>query len=413
MRSRRGFTLIELLVVIAIIGLLIALLLPALTMVMEAARRMRCQSNLKQIGVALKSYHATHDTYPPGFIFRIVAAGEASLSNLDAGFMHNGFSSMLPYFEQQTLANLYNFDQLWWNQVETVATTRIEVFMCPSGDDANFTEPEAGRLGNPRLVTFAPISYAMNKGVNDAWCIPFLREVLPKIVTLSVANFGFQGKTLLVPPDEKGVFDINSNTRDRDILDGGSKTFLVGETGGGTRSPMCTDGPVKPPSAVGGGQTECGDPFAVPPRPGRAAIDPRTNQPFFVRMGWIVAGVLANSGENRVLLASNVATTIWPLNYSPVSSSFYDLSPSGVMGYFELVNCRSVYQANTGTGVGDHRRPIDQTRRQRVGGFHSLHPGGANFLLGDGSVSFINESIDIGIYRALSSIAGGEPVSFD
>lgn len=412
-RGRRGFTLIELLVVIAIIGLLIALLLPALTMVMEAARRMRCQANLKQFGVAFKAYHATHDTYPPGFIFRIAGSGEVSIQNINAGFLHNGFSSMLPYFEQQSLANLYNYDQLWWDQSETVATTRIEVFMCPSSDDANFTEPEAGKLGNPRLVTFAPISYAMNKGVNDAWCIPFLREVLPKVVGVSLATFGFQGKTQYVPGDEKGVFDINSNTRDRDIIDGSSKTFLVGEAAAGSKWPMCTDGPTKPAQAVGGGQTQCGNPFVQPAIPGKAAIDPRTGQPFFVRMGWIVAGVLDTRSEDDVLLASNVATTIWPLNYSPVSSSHYDLSPSGVMGYFELVNCRSVYQAGTGTGIGDHNRPLNASRKQRVGGFHSSHPGGGNFLMGDGSVSFITDSIDIGIYRALSSTSGGEAVTFE
>jgi prepilin-type N-terminal cleavage/methylation domain-containing protein/prepilin-type processing-associated H-X9-DG protein len=410
---RRGFTLIELLVVIAIIGLLIALLLPALTMVMEAARRMKCQANMKQIGIALKAYHSTHDTYPPGFIFRLTGGGEVSLTNFNTGFMHNGFSSMLPYFEQQSLANLYNFDQLWWYQSETVATTRIEVFICPSADDANFTEVEAGKLGNPNMVTFAPISYAMNKGVNDAWCIPFLREILPKVLTPSVAAFGFQGKTPLIPGDEKGVFDINSNVRDRDILDGGSKTILVGEAAAGPKWPMCTDGTVKPAQAVGGGQTLCGNPFANPQVPGRAAIDSRTGQPFFVRMGWIIAGVLGNSNENKVLLTSNVATTVWPLNYSPVSSSFFDLSPSGIMGYFELVNCRSVYQIGTGTGPGDHRRPLDAARKQRVGGFHSSHPGGGNFLMADGSVNFVNQSIDIGIYRAISSIAGSEPATVE
>ncbi len=159
---RRGFTLIELLVVIAIIGLLIALLLPALTMVMEAARRMRCQANLKQFGIALKGYHAQNDCFPPGLIIglpptnNIQVIQEINLAN--TGFRLNGISSLLPYFEQQNLADLYNYDLNWWDQAQTVASTRIEVFMCPSSDDANILEPKAASIRPAALWLTSPLA---------------------------------------------------------------------------------------------------------------------------------------------------------------------------------------------------------------------------------------------------------------
>lgn len=411
-QRKRGFTLIELLVVIAIIGLLIALLLPALGMVMEATRQSKCQAHLKQLGVAMKSYHSTNNTYPPGCIFAIPAWQNSAdiATGGDTGFRQSGISSLLTYLEAASLADLYNFDRDWWDQEETVAVTTIEVFLCPSSDSSTVVEPMALELGgNQRMAAFAPCHYVMNKGVSDAWCIPFFREVLMDLTSPAIFGIYAANKTPQVPPNERGPFDINSMTRDTDIADGPSTTILMGECASGRKWPLCTDGPSPPPSSLNGGRSTCGDPFAVPPVPGNPALDPRDGKPFYCRPGWIIAGVLPSRSEDDVLLVSNFASTVWPINYRPVSSSHFVLG-SSLPAYFELVNCRTVYDTTQDVALG-HSRMLNPNRQGRVSGFHSDHSGGANFLMADGSARYMSEAMDISVLRGLSSIAGGEVVN--
>ena len=106
-KPRRGFTLIELLVVIAIIAVLIALLLPAVQAAREAARRIQCVNNMKQLGLAIHNYHDVNDALPPGRIWsqRSGASRRSSPGQQNTTW----FCLMLPQFEQQTLANAFNF----------------------------------------------------------------------------------------------------------------------------------------------------------------------------------------------------------------------------------------------------------------------------------------------------------------
>lgn len=158
-RTRRGFTLVELLVVIAIIGILVALLLPAVQAAREAARRMSCSNNLKQLALALHNYHDTYKTFPPDAIWLGNPRGTQSAAGDQRNF--TWITLLLPFIEQGPLHDQIDFRIPGYNQqvpstggiTVPLQSITIESLQCPS--DTEWQDPPHG---------FAPTSYAGNAG---------------------------------------------------------------------------------------------------------------------------------------------------------------------------------------------------------------------------------------------------------
>lgn len=151
-RHRRGFTLIELLVVIAIIGILVALLLPAVQQAREAARRTQCKNNLRQIGLAMHNYIDAYSVTPPSVCMNLALAGTAN----NAGWSIHG--RILPYLEQANLYQSVN-TSIGWDLQMAIDGLKIPIYGCPSDPGADrIRDPGAGK---PKI---APTSYGFNFG---------------------------------------------------------------------------------------------------------------------------------------------------------------------------------------------------------------------------------------------------------
>jgi prepilin-type N-terminal cleavage/methylation domain-containing protein/prepilin-type processing-associated H-X9-DG protein len=223
-QSRAAFTLIELLVVIAIIAILIGLLLPAVQKVREAAARMQCTNNIKQISLAAMNYESSYGMLPPGIVY---TAGVSNQTSYVGTLVY-----LLPYIEQnnlytqidQTLFNLppSTVSGNWWGTAYGQSQNALKTYTCPS-------DP-LGATGQPSSGVFAYV-YTTAGGLSGASFgvpSPVARSNYASVSgALGSSTDPFWGKYV-------GVYTPNSKTKITSIIDGTSNTLGFGETMGGT-----------------------------------------------------------------------------------------------------------------------------------------------------------------------------------
>lgn len=351
--SRFGFTLVELLVVIAIIGVLVALLLPAVQAARESSRRMSCVNNLKQLGLALHNHHASKQRFPSAVVM------------VGFEFRDNANVQLLPYLEQGALNNIYDHALPWSKQLDPVLAASIPSFHCASSAGptildvsalANFVgdgPPSAVRL------TYASTDYAYSKGVYDGWCfLPGSGEGAPNVA----------GD---IPPREAGMFDIGAGYTAANITDGLSRTIALGEATSDTSWLLCQG-------------YQCDGERLVP----------QGDYPEYAWNAWIVGQVVNSLQYSSLRGAGIYGCTLEPMNKNPVTETYAHLPDFATPNECESHYPGTPYPGSAGSST--------------VSNFRSNHPGGCNFTFADGSVHFLQEAIDLPIYHSLSTIAGEE-----
>lgn len=334
-RSSRGFTLVELLVVIAIIGILVALLLPAVQAAREAARRMQCGNNLKQIGLALHNYHDSYKHFPPARI-RTNNAGVNAWNTNNISWL----ARILPQIEQQPLYDQINFE-LWDGQAQpAIYGVVLSPYRCPSDPGKGsfpWTDPGGTRrIGNPLLQDHGPTNYVGCVGHDVE-----LRD--------STNSRGFLTRSEADAVTKRGTGMINMAS----FIDGTSNTLAVSE---------CIIG--HPRDTNNSSLTT------------QAHADTVTQQ---------------NNGCGTTLMTGSTTRArgiSWFRGYEPASMAFTSvMSPNA-----NLWDCGN----NSNTFIGAAR---------------SVHPGGVQATMADGSIQFFSETIDWNTWKFLGGMNDGVPVS--
>ena len=322
----RGFTLVELLVVIAIIGILIALLLPAVQAAREAARRSQCTNNLKQLGLALHNYHDTFQQFPPaGFDYGWSSDANGNYEQDTPGKLYKNHSSLthlLPFIEQQAIYDRFNFTQascaysrntkspMAGDPIASgnaaLAGTRITAFFCPS-DSGEVLSSSGGAYGPAEGYRGVKTNYDFSVDNADR------------------AYFNYWKRRNL---KDRFMFSENTDAKFSSVLDGTSNTVAMAETLRTVADGHC---------------------------------------PAWAYRGWVMTGIDLGYGIN---VTDIPATWTW---VSDMASYKFRLRTWGTGG--------------------------------------SLHPGGLNACLADGSVRFISDTTPVPILQAISTMAGGETIA--
>jgi prepilin-type N-terminal cleavage/methylation domain-containing protein/prepilin-type processing-associated H-X9-DG protein len=348
-----GFTLIELLVVIAIIAVLIALLLPAVQSAREAARRIQCTNNLKQVGIALHNYEGINGAFPPGFITGLWPFDPT----VPAAFYRWGALAFLtPVMEQSNVFNALNFSYPLYVRTTTfpgtgisapnttVVGTIVNMFLCPSDRMQKITTTD-GFFGGPDR-DFAPSNYH--------FC----------------ASDGTNGGDLTAPD---GSFMNNVPTRIAAVTDGLSNTAFTSE------------------SMLGSGGAD-----VVPNTPG-TGLSPNL---LFLNAAW--------QGTATASISATACPAATSLSSERMGSWVDGTYGYGLYDHHYTPNSTSFDCSITVIDVGGVNSALSQGWKAA----RSWHPGGVNVLFGDGSVHFAKNSIDSATWAAAATRAGGEVNAF-
>jgi prepilin-type N-terminal cleavage/methylation domain-containing protein/prepilin-type processing-associated H-X9-DG protein len=366
MRRHRAFTLIELLVVIAIIAVLIALLLPAVQAAREAARRVQCTNNLKQLGIAMHNYQSTIGSFPVGFFFPNPAnpSGNNAQGIPDLHWRWSVLAQLSPYLEQTAVYNAINFN---WPiapgtggsgpfagypsfkpfPVNTTAmATKVNFFLCPSdGATAQVTLPGGSN-------TFGPSNYHFSTGNGQP----------------GSGRVGDAGNPTNNARPANGAFILGQPQSAATITDGLSNTVAASEQLIGTAS---------------GSTTTTAGATPVPQDVRRAAV-------------YITATTLPDNPTS----GCNGAIAGWRLDKG---YGWWDGDYRSSLYNHYLTPNSKVHDCWLSTPP--HNPAIKAAR--------SNHPGGVNVLCCDGHIQFIKDSINVTAWRGLSTRGGGEVISSD